>query len=141
MKAAVVPEKYRSASADAQGGNHSGSFSAGRRISGSGVMPQHRPQISFENRRRLFELVGEPGQMLQLADRLLRLAHAFGGGVDLTAEEIRVLPIDRHLGERLNFSLDAIELDRDEIGVLPGTAVVVEAQLAHGDAVLKRLQD
>ena len=61
------------------------------------------------------ELVGQAGQVLQLAHRLFRLLHAFGRRVDLTAQEVRVLPVDRHLGERLDLALDAIELDRHEL--------------------------
>ena len=50
---------------------------------------QHLAQIGFEDRRRLLELIGEAGQMLQLADGLLGLPHALGGRIDLAAEEIR----------------------------------------------------
>ena len=98
-------------------------------------------EIGVENRRRLLELVGQAGEVLQLADRLLGLPHAFGGRVHLAAEEIRILPVDRHLGERLDLALDAIELDRHELGVLLRAPVVVEPQLAHRDAVLQRLDD
>ena len=64
--------------------------------------------------------------MLQLADRLFRLPHAFGSRIHLAAQEIGILTIDGHLGERLDLALDAIELDRDEVGVLLGTTEVVE---------------
>src|SRR5438045_3006328 len=92
-KAAVVPEKYKSASCAAHPGNQSGSFSAGRRGAGSGVMPQHLSQIRFENRRRFVELLGHAGEVLQLGDRLFSLPHALGRRIDLAAEEIRILPV------------------------------------------------
>src|SRR5947208_6481711 len=104
-------------------------------------MPQHLPQIGLEDRRRLFELVGEAREVLQIADRLLGLAHAVGSRIDLAAEEIGVLPVDGHLGERLDLPLDPIELDGDELGVLLGAAVVVEAKLAARDAVLQGSRD
>src|SRR5215471_4106676 len=79
--------------------------------------------------------------MLQLADRLFGLPHAVSRRVDLAAEEIGILAVDRHLRERLNLALESIELDRDELGVLLGAAEVVEAQLVAGHAVLKRPND
>src|SRR5688572_9635060 len=107
----------------------------------SGVMSQYLSQIRVENRRRVLQFVGEAGEVLQLAHRLLRLAHALSSGIDLTADQIRVLPVDRHLGERLDFALHPIQLDRDELRVLLRALVVVEAQLRHGDAVLQRSHD
>src|SRR5262249_58351977 len=102
--AAVVPEKYRSASCDAHAGNHAGRFErpAGRCRTVSGVIPENSTEIGFENRGRFLQLVAETGQVLQLAHRLLGLSHALGGGVDLAAEEVRILPVDRELGERLD---------------------------------------
>src|ERR687884_47878 len=118
MNAAVVPEKYRSARPRAHAGTHCGK-SAGRRTSAtSSVIPQHLPQVRLEDRGRLLELVGETRQVLELADGFLRLPHALGGGVDLTAEEIRVLTVPRHLGQRLDLAFSSDELDRDELGVL-----------------------
>src|SRR3978361_297190 len=81
--AAVVPEKYRSASCAAHPGNQAGN--SGRRAARSGDMSswtQHLTQVSFENGRRLFELVSETGQMLQLAHRFFGLSHAVGGRID-----------------------------------------------------------
>ena len=77
--------------------------------------------------------------MLQLADRLFRLPHAVGGGVHLIAQEVRILAVDGHLGERLDLALDAIQLEADELGVLLRALEVVEPQLAHRHAVLQRL--
>ncbi len=111
--AAVVPEKYSSASCAAHGGNHVGQLFGRAPVRG---IRRHAAstlaQIGFEDRRRLLELIGEAGQVLQLADRLLGLPHALGGRVDLAAEEIGILPVDRHLGERLDLAFDPIELDR-----------------------------
>ena len=56
--------------------------------------------------------------MLQLAHGLLGLPHALGGGVHLAAQEVGILAVDGHLGQRLDLALDAIELDGDELGVL-----------------------
>src|SRR5262245_7974142 len=70
---------------------------------------QHLTQIAFENRRRLFELIGEAGEMLQLAHRFLGLPHAVRGRVHLAAEEIGILAVDRHLRQRLNLSFETIE--------------------------------
>src|SRR3954471_25016847 len=138
--AAVVPEKYRSASCDAHAANDAGSV-AGRWGVDSTLITKHRAQIGFEDGRRVLQLVRHAGQVLQLADGLLGLPHAVGGGVDLAAQEIGILPIDRHLGESLDFSLDAIELEGDELGVLFRARVVVQPQLSHRDAVLQRLDD
>src|SRR5262245_55656095 len=109
MNAAVVREKYRPASWVAQAGNQSGHFAG--RAGWSSIMLEHLAEIGFENGRRLLQLIGEAGQMLQLAHRLFCLSHALGRRVDLCAEEVRILAVDRHLGERLDFSLEAIQLD------------------------------
>src|SRR5262245_19196664 len=101
----------------------------------------HLAQVAFEYRRRLVQLIGEAGQVLQLADRLLGLPHAVGRRIHLAAEEIGILPVDRHFGERLDLTLETIELNRNKLGVLPGAAVVVEPQLAAGHAVLQRPDD
>src|SRR5262245_60806590 len=115
MNAAVVPEKYSSASWPAQAGIHAGrsvrrggvvSTVIGTGQASSGSFAQHLSQIALENRRRFFELIGEAGEMLQLAHRLLGLPHAVGGRVDLAAEEIGILAVDRHFGERLNLSFE-----------------------------------
>src|SRR5688572_8757773 len=74
----------------------------------SGVMPQHLAQVGFENRRRLVKFFRETGQVLQLAHRLLGLPHALRCRIDLAAQEVGILTVDRHLGERLDLSLDAI---------------------------------
>src|SRR5438034_1775876 len=139
MNAAVVPEKYRSASCTAHAGNHAGS--SGRRLATSSVMPQDRAQIGFEDRRSFLKLIGEACEVLQLADRLFRLPHAVGGRIHLAAEEIGVLTVDGHLGQRLNLAFDAIELDGNELGVLPRAPEVVEPQLAACNAVLQRSDD
>src|SRR6185436_11894805 len=102
---------------------------------------EHLAQVGLQDRRRLLELLAEAGEVLQLADRPLGLAHALGGGVGLAAEEVGILPVDRHLGERLDLAFDAIELEADELGVLLRALEVVEPQLAHRDAVLQRLGD
>src|SRR5438132_12606907 len=114
MNADVVPEKYRSASCAAHAGNHSGSFSAGRWCSGSGVMGEHSAQVRFEDARRLLELIGEAGEVLQLADGLLGLSHALGRRIHLAAEEIGILAVHGGFRERRALSLDPIELDRDD---------------------------
>src|SRR5947207_5709436 len=82
--AAVVPEKYRSASCDAHGGNHAGR-SAGRLCRDSGAIAKHSAQIGIEDRRRFLELIAEPGEGLQLADGLFGLLHALGRRIDLAA--------------------------------------------------------
>src|SRR4029079_10255709 len=41
-------------------------------------LPEDSTEVSFENRRWLFELLAKAGEMLQLADRLFGLPHAFG---------------------------------------------------------------
>src|SRR4029453_17001975 len=104
-------------------------------------LAQHLAEVGLENGRWLFELIREPGQGLEFAHGLFRLPHALSGRVHLAAEEVGILPVDGHFGKRLDFSLDAIELDRHEVRVLPGAAVVVETQLRHRDAVLQRAND
>ena len=88
------------------------------------------------------ELVAEAGQVLQLADGLLGLAHAFRGRVHLAAEEVGILPVDRHLGERLDLALDPIELDgrrtRRSSSRLPKLS---RRSSADRDAVLQRPDD
>src|SRR5438552_3517719 len=100
------------------GTNRSSTAKVAAGASGRPLMPQYLTQVRFEDRGRLFELIGEACEMLQLADRFLGLAHAFGRRVHLAAEEIRILPVHCHFGERLYFSFDPIELDRDEVGIL-----------------------
>jgi hypothetical protein len=96
--------------------------------------------VGGQDRRRLL-LVAEPGDGLQLADGLLGLRHAGGDGVDLDRQLVGVLVADRHLGQRLDLRLDAVELDGHELGVVLGLVVVVEAQLRGRDRVGERAQD
>src|SRR5262249_55936096 len=95
--AAVVPEKYQSASCEAHAGNHVGR-SVGRRGWTSGIIPEDSAEIGFENGRWLFELFAKAGQVLQFADSLFGLSHAFRRGINLAAQEVRILAVDRHLG-------------------------------------------
>src|SRR5215213_2804905 len=76
--------------------------------------------------------------MLELVHRSLSLMHAVRGGRHLVAQRIGILTAHTHLDQRLNLRFDAIELDRDELGILHTLPIVVEAKLTVGDAVLQR---
>ena len=136
------PKNTRSASCDAHAGNHVGQLlgRTARRLIG-----RHACSTSRRSDRESPAApgVGRPGPV-----RCCSSLTAFSVCRMLSAAESTwllrksgILPVDRHLGQRLNLAFDAIELDRDELGVLLRAPVVVEAQLAHRDAVLQRLDD
>ena len=124
--AEVVPEKYSSARDRAQAGYHAGRFCVEDSRSATSAEPWVRsgfiledpPQVGFHDLRRLGEVVDQAVDELELTDRLLGVVHAGRDRVDFAADEVRVLPIDGHLAERLDLALEPIELDVDKLGVL-----------------------
>ena len=106
------------------------------------AVTRHQPGNGrFEDGRRLLDLIGESGQMLQLVHRRLRVLHTLGSRCDLMAQVVWILTADTHLDERLNLRLDAIELDRHELRVLCGLPIVLQSQLRVGDTVLQGVRD
>src|SRR6266850_8350454 len=136
----VVPEKHSSASCNAQRGAQAGSNGPGGGDA-SATVADDRGGLGWviQDGGDLIQLVGHAGDLLQLIQRCLGVIHARGGGVDLAAEQIGILAIGRrHLDQRLDLSLDPIQLERRKVGVLHGLPVVLEALLGDRRALLER---
>ncbi len=86
----------------------------------------------------VFGGAADAGDRLQIADRLLGLRDALGDRVDPARHLVGRSCGDRHLGHRVDLVLEAIELGRDELGVLLRLLDVLLAQLGGGDAVVDR---
>ena len=79
------------------------------------VTTVHAADVRFENRWRLFDLIREAREVLQLIHCRFRVLHALRRCGDLVAQVVRILPADAHLHECLDLRLDAIELDRHDV--------------------------
>src|SRR5271157_3733385 len=83
----------------------------------------------------------EPRGKLEVVHGLLGLDEASGDLVDLAGDELRILAVDGHLGDRADLVFQALDLGLDELEVLLGLVQVLQAAAAGFQVVQKCLAD
>ena len=83
----------------------------------------------------------EAGGELEVVHGLLGLDETGGDLVDLPGDELGILAVDSHLGDRADLVFQTLDLGLDELEVLLGLVQVLEPAAAGFQIVQKRLAD